>query len=309
MHTDDLGRVPALYTCWISFVLLNAVCLLGVWMRERRAGRFASRSRIGQGAAFALIAAVATTFAVDQYAVRNNYLALAMSSTPLESIRPARRRIVAELIRERAASSKTYQSAAAHFRPISPPLYSPQSFATVDAMRSTVQQLQQAFDMDASYADRAKRSYARFCDEMGQADPQYLREWQSAQNNQEQIEASLFSMEEQWFQSVKDLYGYAAGQHENIAIRNADLTFSSPEVKAQFEKLEDTSRSLQQKLQTSRAALVNKRQPRCLTKSLYPTGQKCPLFSKWTLLRWIKSVRWLAEVRRPCSRAAVLRSG
>jgi ketopantoate reductase len=43
-------------------------------------------------------------------------------------------------------------------------------------MKTTVQQLQQVFDMDASYADRVKQSYARFCDEMGQADPQYLRE-------------------------------------------------------------------------------------------------------------------------------------
>lgn len=258
MHTDDLGRVAALYTCWISFVLLNAVCLVGMWMRERRAGRLVSRSWTAQGVAFTLIAAVATTFAVDSYAAKNSYFALAISGTPLESIRPARRRIVVELIRERAASSDAYQSAAAHFRPISPPLYSPQSFATVDAMKTTVQQLQQAFDMDASYADRVKRSYDKFCDEMGQADPRYLREWQSAQNNQEQTEASLFSVEEQWFQSVKELYGYAAGQHESIVISHDDLTFSSPEVKAHFAKLENTSRDLQQKLQTSRTALVDK---------------------------------------------------
>jgi hypothetical protein len=258
MHTDDLGRVAALYTCWVSFVLLNAVCLLGMWSREHRAGRFVSRMRTVQGIAFALITAIAATFAVNSYAARNSYFALAMSSMPLESIRPARRRIVVELIRERAASSKAYQSAAAHFRPISPPLYSPRSFATVDAMKTTVQQLQQAFDMDASYADRVKQRYARFCDEMGQADPQYLREWQSARNNQEQTEASLFSVEERWFQSVQDLYGYAAGQHESIVVRNDNLAFSSPEVKAQFENLENMSRDLQQKLQTSRAALVNK---------------------------------------------------
>src|SRR6201999_3497941 len=73
MHTDDLGRVAALYTCWVSFVLLNAVCLLGMWSRERRAGRFGSRMRTVQGIAFALIAAIATTFAINSYAARNSY--------------------------------------------------------------------------------------------------------------------------------------------------------------------------------------------------------------------------------------------
>lgn len=258
MHTEDLSRVTALYTCWISFVFLNTVCLLSFWLRERRAGRFASKNRVIQGIAFALIAALASTVALDSYAARISYYALAMSSKPLESIKPSRRRIVVEFIRDRAASSKAYQTAAAHFRPITPPLYSPQSFATVDAMEVTVQQLQQAFDLDAAYADRLKRSYARFCDEMSQADPQYLRAWQSDRNNEEQAETSLFSTEERWFQSVQRLYGYAASYHESIVLKDGELGFSLPQVRKQFEKLEDGSRDLQQKVETSRAAQVSK---------------------------------------------------
>jgi hypothetical protein len=125
-------------------------------------------------------------------------------------------------------------------------------------MKATVQQLQQAFDMDASYADSLKQSYIRFCNEMDHADQQYLRDWQSARNNLEQNEAGLFSLEEQWFQSVKELYGYAAGHHGSIAIRNEGLTFSSPEVETQFERLEKVSRDLQHEMQASQAALTDK---------------------------------------------------
>ena len=95
-----------------------------------------------------------------------------------------------ELIRELAASSKEYESAAAHFRPITPPLYSPESFGSTEAMDSAVRQLQQAFAIDAAYFDGLRRSEARFREEMERADPQYLLSQLNSRNSEEGAEVA-----------------------------------------------------------------------------------------------------------------------
>jgi hypothetical protein len=160
----------------------------------------------------------------------------------------------------RAASSKEYESAAAHFQPITPPLYSPESFGSTEAMNSTVRQLQQAFAIDAAYFDGLMRSEARFREEMEQADPQYLQSQLNFRNSEEEAEASVFTLESEWVQSVHDLYQYAVSHHQNILGAGGSLTFSTSEVKAKFQDLENISKVLQQKMQSARTVFAKKQQ-------------------------------------------------
>jgi hypothetical protein len=260
MHAGDLNRATALLTCWICFPLFNAVFLFTTRSWSHRSEPLGTSGKIVLVVALALMAALGTTVYLNSYALKNRYYASAMSDAPLASIRPARRRIVVEMIRKRAASSKEYQAKAAHFRPITPPLYSPESFGGTETMNSTVGQLQHAFDIDASYFDDLKQSDAEFREEMEQADPQYLQSWLSSPNNEEEAADSVFAMERHWVQSVHDLYQYAASHHQSIIVRGGSLTFSSSQVSAKFQDLERASVGLQQKMQSARAALVKKQQ-------------------------------------------------
>lgn len=260
-QTGVFNRATALFTCWICFVLFNTGYLLYVRVWDRRMERHRVRGMVALAIALALVVGLSTTAYLNSYAPKNSYFALAMSNTPLDSIQPVRRRIVVELIRKRAAASKEYESAASHIPPITPPLYSPESFGSIEAMNSAVQQLQQAFDIDTAYFNGLKQSDARFRGEMEQADPQHLQSWLSFQNSEEEAQVSVFTAEDQWVQSVHDLYKYASSQHQNIMVRGGILDFSSSEVRSKFQSVESTSESLQQKMQSARAALVeNQRQ-------------------------------------------------
>jgi len=257
-HTGDLNRLGAVWSCWVCFIGLNALWLLALRSADRRVGRPGSGKRIIQAIALAFVAALLTMGYLNSYAPRNTYFALAMSNRPLNSIRPTRRRIVVKFIRERAAASRASDEAAAHMHPISPPLYSPESFANLDAMSRTVRQVQQAFDVDAAYARNLTQSYARFQEDMMHADPQYLQAWLSSPDNEETANQNIFAIEKEWVRSVQDLYGYAAQQHQKIRLRNGTLIFASAEIKNKFEDLENASTGLQQKMQTARAALLDK---------------------------------------------------
>ncbi|MGB6133544.1 MAG: hypothetical protein WBG54_17320 [Acidobacteriaceae bacterium] len=260
VRAGEIDHAVALSSCWVSFILANAIFWWGMHRSDRRTGRSASGARIIPASALALVAALATTLAVNAYAARNSYMALATSNRPLTSIHPARRRIVVELLRARIASSKQYQSELAHVAPISPPLYSPQSFASTNAMNETVRQLQGDFELDAGYFGAVQQSYTRFREQMQQADPEYLRSWISNPGNVDEANLAVFSLEKQWFQSVNDLYGYAELHHKDISLRNEDLAFSSPDVKAGFEKLKSTSEDLHQKLLREQTALMKQHQ-------------------------------------------------
>ena len=260
VHTGEINRSVALYTSWICFVGFNVMCLFGAWSRDRRRGRPPSRKLIVQVAGVALPLALLTTIYVDLRAPENSYAALAMSDTPLDSIQPEWKRLVVQLIRERAANSKEYESEAAHMQPISPPLYSPESFASVEVMTRTAQELQHAFELDDAYAARLRESMANFREKMRAVDPAYLQAWESARTNEEDAEANIFALEGKWDQSVRVLYEYAAAHQGSIRVRNGSLDFSSPPIKAEFESDERASEELQRELQMAREALVQNQQ-------------------------------------------------
>ena len=259
-YRGDINRTGALLTCWLCFIFLNSAILIGMRFRRPPATSSHFRRRIIQAAGVGLLGLVVTTIFLAAFISGNNYLSIAQSSKPLGSIYPMRTRLIVELLRERMSDSKKYQEAAAHFAPISPPLYSPQSFASTAVMRATERRFQQAFNIDSAYAARISESETRFRKQMARVDPQYLNSWISLRRNEVHAETALFRLETRWVQSVRTLYGYAADHNQSFRLHNKSLQFFNSAVESEFHHLEKSSDSLQQQIQSARKAQVKKQQ-------------------------------------------------
>lgn len=126
--------------------------------------------------ALVILSGLITTICVAAFP-GDNYLAMALSDTPLMTIKPDRKRLLVELIRQDKAASDENSRIAKSMKPISPALYSVDSFASKAAMESTASQLKQAYGIDQTYA--AARLHARkdFHDKMQAVDQGYLRDF------------------------------------------------------------------------------------------------------------------------------------
>jgi hypothetical protein len=144
----------------------------------------------------------------------DNYLAVALSDTPLNKIKPDRKRLVVELIRQNKAASDENSRIAKSMRPISPALYSGDSFASKAAMESTSSQLKQAYEIDQAYAAAKHQARQDFHDKMQRVDPDYLRGFESRMQEEDSLEASIEAEEAKWVASALSLYDYGSNSRQ-----------------------------------------------------------------------------------------------
>jgi hypothetical protein len=258
--TGQISPTVALISSWASFVLLNLVFVVGLFVREHQSGK-SLPGRFAVGVALvALSCGVLTTFSLKIVRPKNRYAQLALSNTPLSSIKPERDRLIVELIRKRAAESKQYNAAAAQMAPIVPPLYSAASFDSVEAMNKTASRLQSAFEIDREYGANLKADRDGFRTRMAQVDPTYLRSWNKDRKGDDDLEDRIMDLESRWVQSVSTLYAFAVLHKEDIAVRGEKLEIRDPKVKREFEQMMTSSEKLQSELNAERSiALAHQR--------------------------------------------------
>jgi len=252
-HVGQISQTVAQISSWASFVLLNLVVVLALYVREHKSDKPLPWRFVLGIALVALSCGALTTFALGIFRPKNHYAQLALSDTPLSAIEPVRDRLIVELIRNRAAASKEYRAAAAQITPIVPALYSPASFDNEEVMNKTASRLQSSFEVDLEYAASLRSEMDTFRTRMAQVDPAYLRSWTETGSGGDDEENKIMDVEGRWVQSVATLYAFAVSHKGKIAVIDGKLEIEDPKVKREFEQLIASSKELQSELESKRS--------------------------------------------------------
>jgi hypothetical protein len=236
--------------------VVTAMLVVGTYLRLPVDRRQIPRSMVLTSLALVVLSGLITTISIAA-SPSDNYLAVALSDTPLNKIKPDRKRLMVELIRQDKAASDENSRIAKSMKPISPALYSVDSFASKAAIESTSSQLKQAYDIDQAYAAAKHQARQGFHDKMQRADPDYLRDFESRMQEEDSLEASIEAEEAKWVASALSLYDYAAAHASNISVNNGGhLAIASEELKQSLLQQIDASTALEQTMVNDRAKAV-----------------------------------------------------
>lgn len=219
-YSGEVTSTVAVLTALISLAIVNTVLIVGLRSKQRRLGISPSRRLPATAVILGVAAVLLTAAGVKAVPVRNDYLGLALSDKPLSEIRPEQKRLVVELLRRRAENSRDYDRALAEAKahPISPALYTPESFASVDVMHSTINTLKKYIGVDMDYGAKQQEAMSEFRDKMAKVDPEYLKQWDSERRHAEELQASATELEKEWFSSVVALYDFAAAHCDEVKL-------------------------------------------------------------------------------------------
>lgn len=205
---------------------------------------------------------LSTAFGVSQLKQRSDYYDLAMSNRPLNSIEPERTRLIVEYIRGLAADSQkeNKEIAEAQKAPMNSAIYSPESFADQEAMRSTLGRLATFTQIDFRYAAKLQAESEDFHRKMARCDPEYLKSWDAEKRDQDELEKSANQLERDWFISVNALYAYGEQHAREIKATDGKISISNPIVRQTFNDLLGRSKALHEQLETIVQQEVRNRQ-------------------------------------------------
>jgi hypothetical protein len=142
-------------------------------------------------------------------------------------------------------------------KPISPALYSVDSFANKTAMKSSSSQLKQAYDIDQAYAAAKHQARQEFHNQMQRVDPDYLRGFDSKMQEDDSLEASIEAKEAKWVASALSLYDYAAAHASDISLNDGGhLAITGEELKQNLLQQINASTALKQTMMDDRAKAV-----------------------------------------------------
>jgi hypothetical protein len=209
-----------------------------------------------------VLGALVTSFASLRVPRHNTYLDLALSDIPLSRIQPEQKRLVVELIRRRAANSREYDSLAseAKAKPISPSLYTPESYANERLIDSTIAQLARYADADFQYSQKQQAAMSEFRQKMEKVDPKYLRSWDNRSLGEEAAEQQALNLERNWLNSAVSLYGFARSHSQEISLMNGHLEFATDDLRSEFNTKQDQSKTLYEKWQGTLQGLARRQQ-------------------------------------------------
>jgi hypothetical protein len=254
---NNLTDTANIWVGWISAAMLTAVLVGVTYFRLPLGRRRVPRSIVLTSLALVILSGLITTISI-RASPSDNYLAVALSDTPLNKIKPDRKRLVVELIRQNKAASDENSRIAKSLKPISPALYSVESFSSKAAMESTSSQLKQAYNIDKAYAAAKHEARHNFHDKMQRVDPDYLRDFEVKMQKDDSAEAAIEAEEAKWVESVSILYDYAAAHASNISINNGGhLLIANEVVKQSLLQQLNASTAAKQTMMNDRAKAVN----------------------------------------------------
>jgi hypothetical protein len=257
-NSSGLTDNASIWVGWISVVLLNVVFLTAMHMRTRRTVQMVSRRSILIACVLTILSGLITTVSISA-TPKDNYLQLALSPMPLSKIQPERKRLIVELLRRDAANSAENNRIAKTIKPISPPLYSINSFASKAAMESTSSQLKTDYEIDCAYSTAKHQASFDFHNKMLKVDPEYLREFETKMHDDDVLEATIETAEEKWVTSALNLYDYAVVNASNISVNDGGhLVIADNGVRQSLLDQINASTALQQTMMDARAKAVNK---------------------------------------------------
>jgi hypothetical protein len=167
----DTSKSVAIASSVVSALIMNAAFLWGIKKRNSRRQASIPRHLLISCLLFAVGAVGATVAGVDRPASQDDLLRLAVSNTPLNEIRPEEKRLFVGFLRIRERNSRDNSRRVAEFKPMSPPLYSVDSFADLEVINRTAAAVRQIAEVDFSYAAQLQQTAQDFRDSMLRVDP------------------------------------------------------------------------------------------------------------------------------------------
>lgn len=249
-YIGEISTHIALVGGLISIVVANIALVLARRARNMHQGKVTSGNPIFKAIGLAALAALGTAFSAYWVPEQNEYLRLALSDTPLDQIHPEREALVVELTREQIANTQQENRIISGMKPISPPLFSADSFASENAIRSVLRAYEAATEADFSYSEQQQRAMSEFRDKMSKVDPDFLKSFELAQRDREEAAASTLALERNCLTATRDLYDYAATHTAEIAVKNGALDFSNDSVRRDFSTKLQAGKALFDALQT-----------------------------------------------------------
>lgn len=249
-YSGEVSWLVAVCSAAITLVLMNAIFVIATHSKQRTLGVSPNRATPVLAVTLAALALAVTAIGAKAIPIRNEYLGLALSDKPLSEIQPERKRLVVELFRRQLANSRENdrELADARAHPFTPNLYTPESFADVDAMHRTVTALKKYVDIDLDYSTKQQRTTSEFRQKMAKVDPEYLQKWDSQERDDEQLRTSTLDLEKQWFSGVVALYGFAAAHHNELKFDGSSSGHAG-ETPQEFEQQLAVSKQLSSQLQ------------------------------------------------------------
>jgi hypothetical protein len=256
-NVNGLSDAQNIWVGWISATVSTAVLVVATYLRLPVDRRQIPSRMVLTSLALVVMSGLITTISIAA-TPSDNYLAVALSDTPLDNIKPDRKRLMVELIRQEKAASDENSRIAKSMKPISPALYSVESFSNKAAMESTSLQLKQAYNLDQAYAAAKLQARRAFHDKMQKVDPDFLRSIESKMQEGDSTEASIQLDEANWVSSALTLYDYASVHASNISVSSSGhLTITNEELKRSFSQRVEASKAMQQTMINDRTKALN----------------------------------------------------
>jgi hypothetical protein len=248
-HEGEATRTGAFISAAASLLILNAIAIKVIRARDKRNGQATPRGFVAGAAGLALLSAAITTVGLYSVSQRNDILELTLSGIPLDQIHPERKALVVGLARRRLALGRDYEQIAAQAKPISPPLYSADSFSNESAIRSVSEQYKQANVLDVSNEEQQELSTNEFREKMKKVDPDYLKSLEVGFKEQQTQRAQVLQLQHECLTTTVALYDYADAHTKDIVVTNGQLHFMNASVQMEFSRQLEGSKSLYQRWQ------------------------------------------------------------
>ena len=271
-HTGEANRTVASISGLVSIVVLNAVIITAIHFRDKRNGNVVQRSFVIGAVGLALFSALLTAIGVYSTPERNDYLKLAFSNIPIDQIHPEQKALVVDLLRRSAVNSRQYESVASQMKPLSPPLYSAESFANDSVIRSVAEEYKQASAVDFAYREEQVRTMNEFRSKMMKVDPDYLKSFEAGQQERQTLETNAFQLQQECATATLALYDYAETHTKDILVKDGQLSFRNDGVRAEFSRQLEASRSLNERWQKAVQELTRHQQRSRKELGLAPTS-------------------------------------
>jgi uncharacterized membrane protein len=234
----------------ITLAFLNAVVLWSIRAKNRRLQLTTPASLVVAAIILAVVASGCFWVALHRdLDFSNEILDEAVSSKPISAIKPESRAILVQLLRTRLQNSREHNADASRFKPVTPALYSAESFENKHVIQSVKSQVEAAASLDIRYAGKQQEAMDEFRARMSKADPAYLASFEAQRRGADDEFAKALLQEKQWLDATSALYDFAAANQKMMKLKGNQLVFSDPRVKATFEDDKEHSVDLLNKVQ------------------------------------------------------------
>ncbi|MGA9498527.1 MAG: hypothetical protein WBV41_21880 [Terriglobales bacterium] len=102
-------------------------------------------------------------------------------------------------------------------------------------IQSVLGQTKAAVSLDIDFAQKQEAALDQFRSSMSKVDPEYLRSFEASRKPLEDEERGSIPQLNQWLDATTDLYSFVAANSKAASVKENQVVFADPELKATFD--------------------------------------------------------------------------